>query len=219
MTATAPHRATTLPNRFTHSLQSFVHPSRDACSWPPRCSGTLASARQGGGRERAPSRDPGKGWQTTSLRSHSLQPTHPVSGHTNPTHPKATRGRAGKRLAFGLTLCNTLTQPAGTPTPNIQRGTVGKRLAFGLTLCNPLTQPAGTPTPNIQRGKAGKRLASGLTLCNPLTLGVRSRPTKSHSIQSLWPLRRIIPAIGTQTITTPHSASVTKHDPATSRQR
>ena len=26
MTATAPHRATALPNRFTHSLRSFVHP-------------------------------------------------------------------------------------------------------------------------------------------------------------------------------------------------
>ena len=29
-------------------------------------------------------RDPGKGWRTTRLRSHSLHPTHPTSGHTNP---------------------------------------------------------------------------------------------------------------------------------------
>ena len=165
MTAPAPHRATTLPSRFTHSLltvrfaphshirwsrfarppathgsldsrlrrsssrtpfsrpryaprslfedslrssshRSLVHPSHGFCSWPSLRSDTLASARQGGGREqrgakrlgserygreRAPSRDPGKGWQMTSLRTHFLHPTYPTTKHT--------RKRPGERLA------------------------------------------------------------------------------------------------------------------------
>ena len=56
----------------------------------------------------------------------------------------ATRGKAGKRLASGVTLSNQLTQLVDTRQTNNLRATwgkAGKRLAVGVTLCNPLTQP------------------------------------------------------------------------------
>ena len=55
----------------------------------PRAQGTASATR-------------GNGWQTTRLRSHSLQHTHPTTRYTNPTRPKATRGTVGKRLCIGF---------------------------------------------------------------------------------------------------------------------
>ena len=45
-----------------------------------------------------PESDPGKSRQKTSLRTHSLQPTHPTSGHTN--HPVKS-GDVTSNIRFG----------------------------------------------------------------------------------------------------------------------
>ncbi len=144
-----------LPNRFTHSLRSFVHPpteqvlssphsvtsfpcedtvrassdkpsftpftktSHDVCSWPPRCSGTLASARRGGGRERLHAATRGKAGNKTSRRTHSLQPTHLTTGHINTKHPK---GKGWQTTSLRIHSLQP-TQPPGTPTLHAEPNT------------------------------------------------------------------------------------------------
>ena len=55
-------------------------------------------------------RDPGKGWQTTSLRRRSLNPLNQLADTSTPhiQNQKANRGKAGKRRAVGLTLYTSL---------------------------------------------------------------------------------------------------------------
>ena len=79
-------------------------------------SDTRTSARQGGGRE-----------QRGAKRLGSER-----GGTTRERLYAATRGKAGKRLAFGVTLYNPLTHLAGTPIPH--------------------THPADTPIPHITLG-------------------------------------------------------------------
>ena len=69
---------------------------------------TLASARQGGGREQ-------RGAKRLGSERHGRERFH-----------AATRGKAGKRLAFGLTLCTSFNQLADTSAPNIQKRDPGK---------------------------------------------------------------------------------------------
>ena len=209
MTATAPYegevlrngnpkasrdrnRATNLPNRFTHSLRSLVHPlSEHALTSLRSLDSRLrrSSSRTPFSRPRPAHEDLARCLLVASaLLRHTRKRARAVAGSAL---RRATRGKAGKRLAFGVALYNPLTQSPNTQTnnPKATRGKAGKRLAVGLTFYNTLTQPAGINTPRC--------LLS---------------PTKSTPIQSLRPLRRMSSAIATQTITSSHSACVTKHD-------
>ena len=107
------------------SHRSLVHPSRDACS-----------RSVGHAHKHAPGR-----WPGAARRKAPRKRTG--SAATRERLYTATRGKADKRLASGLTLCNTLAQPVNTRQTNnlgATRGTAGKRLAVGFTLCNTLRQ-------------------------------------------------------------------------------
>ena len=156
VTATAPRHTPPQPTALlSRSAPSGAHPSRDACSWVSHLFDHTHKRTPGRWPGAAVCRDPGKGWQTTSLRIHSLQLT-PRILRIQPTQP-ITQKRPGERLANdspsdSLSATHS-TNPSNTShttnNPKATRGKAGKRLAFGFTLCNSRTQSPNTPTLHV----------------------------------------------------------------------
>ena len=115
-----------------------THPSRNDCSWVSHPFTALPFTFRGVHAVHA------------SRRSTTLASAR-AGAVAGSAFYRATRGKAGKRLASGVTLSNPLTQPAGTPTPHTPESDPGKGWqktslrTRSLQLTHPTTEHTNPP--------------------------------------------------------------------------